>query len=282
MCPITGTRMRPPDAGAVTLVHGRRKRPADAQRLVLPERLAEVLQHGHGQALATVSPPDKHRVEDGQQVARTCAIATQAACGVNRETGSVPPIPGLVLTRQGPAGRPHGQATGTIRKRDELHRLRAGDRGADHSRPPSARTLLDAALNRTADLATEQSQAVHAPRPQTLSHRARSQRPLAPLRGVWAALRSPRPRGTWAGRPPHTALGRRLVSATLTRAPCVQIWQSAFAPNRLNPVSHKTSMTLLSRARQGTVASFPLFYPERNLTAARANASTVAVSAKGT
>lgn len=81
MHPITGTRVRLPHKGAVTLVHGGRNRPADAQGLLLPERLTEVLQHGHAQALATVPPPDKHRVKDGQQVARTCAIATQAACG---------------------------------------------------------------------------------------------------------------------------------------------------------------------------------------------------------
>lgn len=66
--------------GGFTLVHSRRNRPTDAQGFILSERLTEVLQHGHAQALATVHPPDKHGVEDRQQVARTCAITTQAAC----------------------------------------------------------------------------------------------------------------------------------------------------------------------------------------------------------
>lgn len=46
----------------ITLVHGRRDGPADAQGLVLSERLAEVPQHGQAQALAAMAPPDKHGV----------------------------------------------------------------------------------------------------------------------------------------------------------------------------------------------------------------------------
>lgn len=69
-----------PDTGAFTLVHSRRNWPTDPQRLVLLECLTEVLQHGRAQALATVSPPDEHGVKDGQQVAHTHTVTTQAAC----------------------------------------------------------------------------------------------------------------------------------------------------------------------------------------------------------
>lgn len=77
------------------MVHGRRDGAAEPQGLFIPERLAEVPQHGHAQALATASPPHKHGVEDRQQVARTCATATQAACGDSKRQAL---SPGLALT----------------------------------------------------------------------------------------------------------------------------------------------------------------------------------------
>lgn len=96
--------------GWVTLLHGRRHRRTDPQGLLLSERVTEVPEHGRAQALATVCPPDKHGVQDRQQVAYSCAIATQATCRGEPETCMVLractglPGPRATLAWPGPCG----------------------------------------------------------------------------------------------------------------------------------------------------------------------------------
>lgn len=100
---ITVTQMLLQDTRGFTLVHGRRHQAADPQGLVLWECLTEVPQHGCSQALAPVFPPDEHSVKDGQQVACTSAITTQAAC---RERNRQILSPGLTAHPLGPCRAP--------------------------------------------------------------------------------------------------------------------------------------------------------------------------------
>lgn len=100
-----------------TLEHGRRNRPTDAQSLVLPERLTEVLQHGRAQALATVSPPDKHGVKDREQVARPRAVTTQAACGERKSRA----LSQACTETRDAVGLLHSRVIGTTWKKDSCH-----------------------------------------------------------------------------------------------------------------------------------------------------------------
>lgn len=137
--PLTATQMLLPTPGGLTLVHGRRNRPAEPQGLLIPERPTEVLQHGYAQALAPVSPPDEHGVEDGQLVAGSRAIAAQATCRGERGTQL---CPGPAPTRQAPQ-TPARPVTGPTRHQGWLRRPNNGRQNTGLPKPPfSAHWLI--------------------------------------------------------------------------------------------------------------------------------------------
>lgn len=236
-----------PDAGRLTLVHGRGDRPTDAQGTILMEGLAEVLQHGHAQAPATVSPPDKHSVEDRQQVARTCAIAAQAACKEGKRqrlpSGLLQPARSLAPAGVGlaslteplkttPQSAPHHQLP-TSRRRPAL-----GSNCCEHGHQTTV-------LTGEVSLVTEQSQAAHAHRCPSPNMVHGSQQPLDP---------------GW-GQETHRHVSRaRTCSRDSHKGSLCPVMANGTLPrNRPSPASQKTPGTSLSRAEGATVAPpFPL------------------------